>query len=115
MLDLAKLSFVPQVEIARFWLVADYARAVRVCATVSVLETFLAEKTTTVGHEVASMLVTDVALELSHGRLSFGPILVMPSGSIANVLGATWIFVPSFSVVRVEVFLKRLHLLQIYS
>ena len=115
MLDLAKLSFVPQVEIARFWLVADYARAVRVCATVSVLETFLAEETSTVGHEVASMLVTDVALELSHGRLSFGPILVMPSRSIANVLGATWIFVPSFSVVRVEVFLKRLHLLQIYS
>ncbi len=48
MLDLAKLSFVPQVKIARFRLVADDARAVRVCATVGVLETFLAEETPTV-------------------------------------------------------------------
>lgn len=66
MFDLAQLPFISEIKIARLWLVANDASAVRVCTAVCVLEAFLAEEAPTVGHKVACVLVADIALELPH-------------------------------------------------
>lgn len=99
MLDLTQLAFVTEVEATRFGLVADYAGAIWVCAAVGVLEAFLAEEASAVGHEVPCMLVTDVALELPYCRLRLRVIMML-----SGALFPARVFSPAFSVIRVSVF-----------